>query len=149
MKRTSERGWSGRPWTSRFRKNRDVASQGHPLDPLNYNSERQLIFSKKRSEYILSLRIPQEFCFETIIDNTLQHSIRDEHIGQIGPLLVVTEENHTILGVAIVVVETQTTPFIVETIEIYNQNWIRIYKHISQNHPILRKDNQMMKLMFI
>ena len=71
MKRTSERGWSGRPWTSRFRKNRDVASQGHPLDPLNYNSERQLIFSKKRSEYILSLRIPEEFCFETIIDNTL------------------------------------------------------------------------------
>ena len=51
MKRTSERGWSGRPWTSRFRKNRDGANQGHPLDPLNYNSERQLIFSKKRSEY--------------------------------------------------------------------------------------------------
>ena len=50
MKRTSERGWGGRPWTSRFRKNRDEASQGHPLDPLNYNSERQLIFSKKRSE---------------------------------------------------------------------------------------------------
>jgi len=50
MKRTSERGWSGRPWTSRFRKNRDGANQGHPLDPLNYNSERQLIFSKKRSE---------------------------------------------------------------------------------------------------
>ena len=53
MKRTSERGWGGRPWTSRFRKNRDEASQGHPLDPLNYNSERQLIFSKKRSEYFL------------------------------------------------------------------------------------------------
>jgi len=49
MKRTSERGWSGRPWTSRFRKNRDGANQGHPLDPLNYNSERQLIFSKKRT----------------------------------------------------------------------------------------------------
>lgn len=56
MKRTSERsGWSGRPWTSRFRKNRDGASQGHPLDPLNYNSERQLLFSKKRSEYFFSL----------------------------------------------------------------------------------------------
>jgi len=81
------------------------------------------------------------FYFRTIIDNTLQHSIRDEHIGQTGPLLVVTDENHTILGVAIAVVEIQTTPFIVETNEIYNQNWIRIYKIISQNHPILRKDN--------
>ena len=135
MKRTSERsGWSGRPWTSRFRKNRDGASQGHPLDPLNYNSERQLLFSKKRSEYF--------FLITTIFDINFQHSIRDEHIGQTGPLLVVTDENHTILGVVIVVVvETQTTPFIVETIEIYNQNWTRIYRIISQNHPILRRDN--------
>jgi len=52
MKRTNDRGWSGRPWTNpsgRFRNNRDGASQGHPLDPLNYNSERRLIFSKKRT----------------------------------------------------------------------------------------------------
>ena len=73
-----------------------------------------------------------------------QHSTRDEHTGQTDRLMVVTDVNLTTsdADTVVVVLETETIMlFIVEMIETCNQNWILIYKIISQNHRISQKDN--------